>query len=62
MYLLQWKEEKEDVFLFVRGVDEKFWREVKMNVFPDFVDICGGVIFVVAGEELFIFDPNIYRT
>ena len=49
MYLLQWKEEKEDVYLFVRGVDEKFWREVKMNVYPDFVDICGGVIFVVAG-------------
>ena len=33
-----------------------------MNVFPDFVDICGGAIFVVAGEEIFILDPNVCRT
>ena len=62
LYLLQWCEEKEDVFLFVRMLEDSQWTEVKMNVYPDFVGICGGTIFVAAGEELFVLDPTTHRT
>ena len=33
-----------------------------MNAYPDYLKICGQQIFVVAGEELFIFTPSLLRT
>jgi hypothetical protein len=62
LLLLQWLDYGEFVYLFFRPLDGLEWTQVRMNSYPDHLVICGESIFLLGGEELFIFTPSSYRT
>lgn len=59
MYLLQWKKDEAGINLYWRRFEkEKEWVLIKMNYYPDYIHICGGTIFLLADQEMYIVNPS----
>jgi hypothetical protein len=37
---------------------EEEWILIKMNFFPDHIHICGGTIFLLANQQMYIVLPS----